>query len=60
MPQSLSHVYVHITFSTKNRQSLIDDYIKNKLFEYLGGICKKLECNPVEVGGHKKDMVFFL
>ncbi|MEN8121982.1 MAG: IS200/IS605 family transposase [Bacteroidota bacterium] len=53
MPQSLSKVYVHITFSTKNRQNLIDDNIKDKLFEYLGGICKKLECNPVKVGGYK-------
>ena len=53
MPQSLSKVYVHITFSTKNRKNLIDNDIKNKLFEYLGGICKKLECNPVRVSGHK-------
>jgi len=53
MPQSLSKVYVHITFSTKNRQNIIDNEIKNKLFEYLGGICKKLECNPVKVGGYK-------
>ncbi len=53
MSQSLSKVYVHITFSTKNRKNLIDENIKNKLFEYLGGICKKLECNPVKVGGHK-------
>jgi putative transposase len=52
MSQSLSKVYVHITFSTKNRQLLIDDTIKDSLFEYLGGICKGLECNPVKVGGH--------
>ena len=53
MPQSLSKVYVHIIFSTKNRQNLIDDRIENLLYEYLGGICKGLECNPVKVGGHK-------
>lgn len=52
MSQSLSKVYVHITFSTKNRQSLIDNNIKTSLFEYLGGICKGLECNPLKVGGH--------
>ncbi len=50
---SLSKVYVHIIFSTKNRQNLIDDRIENLLYEYLGGICKGLECNPVKVGGHK-------
>jgi REP element-mobilizing transposase RayT len=52
MAQSLSKVYVHITFSTKNRQNLIDDSIKSSLFEYLGGICKGLECNPIQVGGY--------
>ncbi|MBA7590859.1 hypothetical protein ES708_33000 [subsurface metagenome] len=53
MPQSLSKVYVHIIFSTKNRQNLIDDSIEASLYEYLGGICKGPECNPVKVGGHK-------
>ena len=53
MPQSLSQVYVHITFSTKHRAKLIDENIENSLFEYLGGICKKLECHPIQVGGHQ-------
>lgn len=52
MAQSLSKVYVHITFSTKNRQNLIDEKIKTSLFQYLGGVCKGLECNPVRVGGY--------
>lgn len=52
MGQSLSKVYVHITFSTKHRQPLIDSQIKNVLFEYIGGICKGLECKPIRVGGH--------
>ena len=52
MSQSLSKVYVHITFSTKNRQPLIKDDIKASLFEYIGGICKGMECNPVQVGGY--------
>lgn len=52
MAQSLSKVYVHITFSTKDRQHLIDENIKESLFQYLGGVCKGLECNPVKVGGH--------
>ena len=59
MPQSLSKVYVHIIFSTKNRQNLIDDRIENSLYEYLGGICKGLECNPVRVGGHKNHVHLF-
>ena len=54
MPQSLSKVYVHIIFSTKNRKLLIDDKIEKSLHEYLGGICKGLECNPLKVGGYKE------
>ena len=53
MPQSLVKNYIHITFSTKNRQPLIDEGIKEELFSYLGGICKNMECNPLIVGGHK-------
>jgi len=53
MSQSLSKVYVHITFSTKTHKPLIDDAIKASLFEYIGGICKGLDCNPVRVGGHR-------
>lgn len=52
MSQSLSKVYVHITFSTKNRRNLIDNSIEERLFEYLGGICKGMESFPIQVGGH--------
>lgn len=52
MSQSLSKVYVHLTFSTKKRFPFIDDSIKERLWEYLGGICKGLECNPVQIGGY--------
>ncbi|WP_294245963.1 IS200/IS605 family transposase [uncultured Chryseobacterium sp.] len=53
MPQSLNKIYIHIVFSTKNRKPLISDDIKEELFNYLGGICKNLECNPIQVGGYK-------
>jgi REP element-mobilizing transposase RayT len=52
MAQSLSKVYVHITFSTKKRYPFIDDNVKQELWAYIGGICKAWECNPIRVGGH--------
>lgn len=52
MSQSLSKVYVHITFSTKNHMPFIDDAIRDSLFEYIGGICKGMDCNPVKIGGY--------
>ena len=53
MGQSLSKVYVHIIFSTKHRTNLIDRRIDNDLFAYIGGICKGLECNPIQIGGYR-------
>ncbi len=53
MAQSLSKVYVHLTFSTKERYPFIDDTIKERLWEYIGGICRGMECNPIQIGGHR-------
>lgn len=38
---------------------LIDEQIKTSLFEYLGGICKGLECNPIKIGGHSDHVHVF-
>jgi REP element-mobilizing transposase RayT len=51
MPQSLSKVYVHLTFSTKERYPFIDVDLQTRLWEYLGGICKGVACSPVQIGG---------
>jgi len=52
MAQSLVKNYIHIVFSTKHRYPFIDKTIENELFNYLGGVCKNLECQPIIVGGH--------
>jgi len=52
MGQSLVKNYLHIVFSTKHCQKLIDENIEGELYAYLGGICKRLACQPVKVGGH--------
>jgi REP element-mobilizing transposase RayT len=38
-------------WSTKNREPLIDKRIKKELYAYLAGICNKLECYVLQVGG---------
>lgn len=53
MPQSLVHNYIHIVFSTKYREPLIDKEIQPELFAYLGGICNHLESNSIMVGGYR-------
>lgn len=52
MGQSLNYNYVHIVFSIKNRVAFIKPPIEDELHNYLGGICKSLECQPLKVGGY--------
>ena len=52
MPQSLSAVYIHLVFSTKERRPYLQDAtIRRALHAYLGGISKRLDCPPIKVGG---------
>lgn len=52
MPQSLSAVYIHLVFSTKNRWSYLrDQTTRTALHSYQGGISKTLHCPPITVGG---------
>ena len=52
MGQSLVKNYIHITFSTKHREPLIHQPVEDELYAYLGGICNKLECPVIKVGGY--------
>ena len=52
MPQSLSAVYIHLVFSTKDRRPLLRDKpTRETLHSYLGGVSKQLDCPPILVGG---------
>ena len=52
MPQSLSAVYIHLVFSTKERRPFLrDETVRESLHSYLGGISKQLECGPIITGG---------
>ena len=52
MPQSLSAVYIHLVFSTKERLPFLrDTAIREALHAYLGGVSKQLDCPPIIVGG---------
>lgn len=52
MGQSLVKNYIHLIFSTKNRVPLIDKEIEIELHHYLAGICIKLDCHIIKVGGY--------
>jgi len=40
MPQSLSQILVHLVFSTKNRERILDDAIREDLHAFIGGIVR--------------------
>lgn len=52
MGQSLVNNYVHIVFSTKHRKPLIHPPVEEELHAYLGGICNRLQCPVLKVGGY--------
>jgi REP element-mobilizing transposase RayT len=43
MSQSLAKILIHLIYSTKNRQRLIHDDIRDELHRYTAGILKELE-----------------
>ena len=52
MPQSLSVVYIHLVFSTKERRPFLrDSKLRQSMHAYLGAVSKRLDCAPIVVGG---------
>jgi putative transposase len=52
MPQSLTQLYAHMVFSTKERfPFLSDNAIRDEMHAFIGGICNTLDSQPVIVGG---------
>ena len=52
MPQSLVQIYVHLVFSTKNRQPFLNDSeFRLRTHRYLASICKNLDSPAIIVGG---------
>ncbi|MFO0790281.1 MAG: IS200/IS605 family transposase [Pirellulales bacterium] len=52
MPQSLAQLYIHIVFSTKNRQPFLrDDEFRDRTHAYLKGICDNQDSPTLRVGG---------
>ena len=52
MPQSLTQIYLHIVFSTKDRRPfLTDKEFRGRTDAYLAGISRNLDCPSLIVGG---------
>jgi len=52
MAQSLSQVYLHVVFSTKNRAGFLQDRdLRERTHAYLAGACRNLGSPSISVGG---------
>lgn len=52
MAQSLARVTLHLIFGTKNRHAFLKDQTeRQKLYFYLGGILRDLECPSLIING---------
>lgn len=49
MSQSLAQLYVHLIFSTKNREPVLADDVRAGLHSYLGGIFRDLNSPAIEI-----------
>src|SRR5690606_10473740 len=47
MPQSLARLPIHLVFSTKNRERLITDAVRDSLHSYMATVLQNLGCQPV-------------
>ena len=51
MPQSLTKLYAHLIFSTKNRKPFLDDEIRPRVHAYLATTIRDLDSPFAVVGG---------
>ena len=51
MAQTLSNLLIHVIFSTKNREPLIDSQLKPDLMAYLGGIVREMKGSALAING---------
>jgi hypothetical protein len=51
MANSYISLYVHIVFSTKERQAMIGPDLQNRLWSYMGGIARENHMKALSIGG---------
>jgi REP element-mobilizing transposase RayT len=51
MPQSLSHILVHLIFSTKDRVPVLTPDIRSELHPYLAVVLRDNDCPSLRIGG---------
>jgi REP element-mobilizing transposase RayT len=47
MPQSLARLHIHLIFSTKSREVMLTDGIRDSLHAYMATVLQNIGCTPV-------------
>jgi putative transposase len=51
MAQSLTKLLTHVVFSTKKRNSWLDERISSELYPYISKVLENHNCNALQIGG---------
>ncbi len=51
MASTLTKLLLHVTFSTRHRDNLIDPGMEPELYAYIGGICRNMHSPLLAMGG---------
>lgn len=51
MPQSLSSILIHLVYSTKNREPLIEAHLESELYAYQATVFRELDCPSLAING---------
>jgi putative transposase len=60
VPQSLSKVFIHLVFSTKNRRPFIDEAIQPELYPYIAKVLYGECSSPAKIIGGVEDHLHIL
>jgi putative transposase len=47
MPQSLARLHIHLSFSTKNREPVLHEAVRESLHRYMATVLQNVGCSPV-------------
>ncbi len=51
MADTYTNIHLHIVFSTKNRRPLVRESLRERLYQYMGGVVRNHRGLLVEIGG---------
>lgn len=51
MSSTYLSLHYHVIFSTKERRPYLDDTVRGRVHKYMGGILRKMDAIPEDIGG---------